>query len=143
MAGIAVLKDNVRLYLGTTTLSLADKMSNIASIGDIGGGEVEEIDVTTIDSMAKEYVPGFSDSGSFDIVQNITDDEYVKVKAWADANAKLKCGVVFKDAPDCNLGFDCFIKSYKLTGIAVSGTLQISITVRISGAISTFTEPTT
>ena len=64
MAGIAVLKDNVRLYLGTTTLSLADKMTNISSIGDIGGGEVEEIDVTTIDSMAKEYVPGFSDSGS-------------------------------------------------------------------------------
>ena len=141
MAGIAVLKDNVKLYLGSTTLTTSDKMSNIASIGDIGGGEVEEIDVTTIDSQAKEYVPGFADSGSFDIVQNVTDDEYVKVKAWADAGSVLKCGVVFVDAPQCNLGFDCFIKSYKLTGISVGGTLQISMTVRISGAITTFVEP--
>lgn len=141
MAGIAVLKDNVRLYLGTTTLTAADKIKNLVSIGDIGGGEVEEIDVTTIDSAAKEYVPGFADTGSVDVVQNITDNEYVKVKAWADANATLTGGIAFKDAGDCNIGFSCFVKSFKITGISVGGTLQVSYTLRLSGALTTFAEP--
>ena len=145
MAGIAVLKDNVRLYLAPkgSPLMLADKLANISSIGDIGGGETEEIDVTTIDSMAKEFVPGFSDSGSVDIVQNVTSDEYVTIKTWATANTMLRCGVAFKDAPQCNTGFDCFVKSFSLTGMNVGGTLQVNLSLRVSGAIEDFTEPTT
>ena len=93
MAGIATLKDNVRLYIGeSAVLTKTNKIGNISSIGDIGG-EAEEIDTTTIDSMAKEFENGFEDNGSLEVTQNITDDEYTTMDAWKKAGTMLYWGL--------------------------------------------------
>ena len=131
MAGIATLKDNVRLYIGeSAVLTKANKIGNISSIGDIGG-EAEEIDTTTIDSMAKEFENGFEDNGSLEITQNITDDEYTTMDAWKKAGTQI-----------LGLKGQGVVKSVKLTGISVGGLLQAVASIRLSGAIATdFTEP--
>ena len=145
MAGIATLKDNVRLYIGeSAALTKTDKIGNISSIGDIGG-EAEEIDTTTIDSMAKEFENGFEDNGSLEITQNITDDEYTKMDAWKKAGTMLYWGLSTHNKSGTQiLGLkgQGVVKSAKLTGISVGGLLQCVASIRLSGAIATdFTEP--
>ena len=145
MAGIATLKDNVRLYSGeSSALTKTDKIGNISSIGDIGG-EAEEIDTTTIDSMAKEFENGFEDNGSLEITQNITDDEYTKMDAWKKAGTMLYWGLSTHNKAGTQifgLKGQGVVKSAKLTGISVGGLLQCVASIRLSGAIATdFTEP--
>ena len=145
MAGIATLKDNVRLYIGeSAVLTKTDKIGNISSIGDIGG-EAEEIDTTTIDSMAKEFENGFEDNGSLEITQNITDDEYTKMDAWKKAGTMLYWGLSTHNKAGTQifgLKGQGVVKSAKLTGISVGGLLQCVASIRLSGAIATdFTEP--
>ena len=145
MAGIVTLKDSVRLYIGeTAVLTKANKIGNISSIGDIGG-EAEEIDTTTIDSMAKEFENGFEDNGSLEITQNITDDEYTQMDAWKKAGTMLHWGLsTHNKAGTQILGLkgQGIVKSVKLTGISVGGLLQAVTSIRLSGVIATdFTEP--
>jgi hypothetical protein len=145
MAGIATLKDNVRLYIGETeTLTAENKISNINSIGDIGG-EAEEIDTTTIDSIAKEFENGFEDNGSLEVTQNITDDEYAKMDTWKKAGTMLHWGLsTHNKAGEQILGLrgKGVVKSAKLTGISVGGLLQCVASIRLSGAIETdFVDP--
>ena len=145
MAGIATLKDNVRLYIGeTAVLTKANKIGNINQIGDIGG-EAEEIDTTTIDSMAKEFENGFEDNGSLEVTQNITDDEYTTMDAWKKAGTMLYWGLSTHNKSGTQiLGLkgQGVVKSVKLTGISVGGLLQAVTSIRLSGAIATdFTEP--
>lgn len=145
MAGIATLKDNVRLYIGeAAVLTKANKIGNISSIGDIGG-EAEEIDTTTIDSMAKEFENGFEDNGSLEITQNITDNEYTKMNDWKKAGTTVYWGLsTHNKAGTQILGLkgQGIVKSVKLTGISVGGLLQAVTSIRLSGEIATdFTEP--
>ena len=145
MAGIATLKDNVRLYIGEASdLKIADKLGNISSIGDIGG-EAEEIDTTTIDSTAKEFELGFEDNGSLEVTQNITDNEYTKMNTWKNSNKTVYWGLsTHNKNGDQILGLkgQGIVKSVKLTGISVGGLLQAVTSIRVTGAISAeFTEP--
>ena len=145
MAGIATLKDNVRLYIGeTAALTKANKIGNISQIGDIGG-EAEEIDTTTIDSMAKEFENGFEDNGSLEVTQNITDNEYTKMNDWKKSGTMLHWGLSTHNKTGTQiLGLkgQGVVKSVKLTGISVGGLLQAVTSIRLSGAIATdFTEP--
>lgn len=145
MAGIATLKDNVRLYIGeAAVLTAENKIGNISSIGDIGG-EAEEIDTTTIDSMAKEFENGFEDNGSLEVTQNITDDEYAKMDAWKKAGKMLHWGLSThnkKGEQILGLKGQGVVKSVKLTGISVGGLLQCVASIRLSGEITTdFTDP--
>lgn len=145
MAGIATLKDNVRLYIGETESLVAEnKIGNISSIGDIGG-EAEEIDTTTIDSMAKEFENGFEDNGSLEVTQNITDDEYTKMNDWKKSGVMLNWGLsTFNKKGKQILGLkgQGIVKSVKLTGISVGGLLQAVTSIRLSGEIGTdFTDP--
>lgn len=146
MAGIATLKNNVRLYIGETESLVAEnKIGNISSIGDIGG-EAEEIDTTTIDSMAKEFENGFEDNGSLEVTQNITDDEYTKMDAWKKSGVTLNWGLsTFNKKGKQILGLkgQGIVKSVKLTGISVGGLLQAVTSIRLSGEIGTdFKDPT-
>ena len=145
MAGIATLKDNVRLYIGeSAVLTKANKIGNISQIGDIGG-EAEEIDTTTIDSMAKEFENGFEDNGSLEVTQNITDNEYTKMAEWKKSGTMLYWGLSTHNKTGTQiLGLkgQGVVKSVKLTGISVGGLLQAVTSVRLSGAIATdFTGP--
>lgn len=147
MAGIATLKDNVKLFIweGTGTVAWANKIGNIVSIGDIGG-EAEEIDTTSIDSLAKEFVTGFEDNGTLELTQNITDDEFTVMDGYKKAGTMLKWGIsVTGRTGTAVLGIsgEGVVKSCKLTGISVGGLLQAVTSIRLSGDIgTTFTAPT-
>lgn len=147
MAGIAVLKDNTRFFLGKQeTLTAEDKVANVASIGDIGG-EAEEIETTTIDSDAKEFENGFEDYGTFDLTINITNDEYAVMDGYKKSGEKMYWGLSVlnksKTAQVLGVKGQGTVKSVKLTGISVGGLLQAVTSIRVSGETATdFVDPT-
>lgn len=151
MAGIAVLKDSCRMYLGEDKtvdvdrpLVLKDKVTSITTIGEVGA-EAEDIDTTALDSMAKESEPGFDDWGSVSVEQNITKDEYSKMNAWRKGKNTLKFGIIAENKekkPVLSLSGKCFIKSCKWGGATVGGLLTCTSDIRFTGEIlDTFVEP--
>ena len=146
MAGIATMKDNVRLFIWDEDkeVTAADKMGNITQIGDVGA-EAEDIDVTTIDSLAREYENGFDDSGSVDITQNITTTESSYRASRQTNGDDVNWGIsAFNKKGEQIIGLrgKGMIKSAKLTGISVGGLLQCNSSLRINGAIdNTFVDP--
>lgn len=146
MAGIAVQKDNTRLFVGPRGESLTEvnKMGNVASVGDVGG-EIEEIDTTTIDSMAKEYEVGFEDNGTVEITQNLTSNEYSAMKNYKDNNEDLVWAISSFDKKGeqvIGLTGNGVISGLTLTGIGFGELLQVVTTIRVSGAINNdFVDP--
>lgn len=147
MAGIAIIKDSFRLYLGAdaiTELKLADKLSNLVSVGEIGA-DAEEIDTTCIDSQAKESAGGFDDYGSISIEQNITSTEYTKLRTLRDSKKEVKWAVFADDVDGATVykeGGKCYVKSVKNGGASVGGLLKVTAELRIVGATTIdITEP--
>lgn len=147
MAGIATMKNNFRLYIWDEdkTVAAADRVGNISQLGDVGG-EAEDIDVTTLESMAKEYINGFDDNGTLDITQNMTSNEYVTMDVRKKSGKILNWGIsVFNNQRTkqiLGLQGKGIIKSAKLTGISVGGLLQVVSSLRVNGVINNdFVDP--
>lgn len=146
MAGIAVMKDNTRFYLWDDGVQVAanHKVGNITQIGDVGG-EAEDIDTTTIESKAREYVNGFDDNGTIDLTQNVTENEYTTMAVLKDAGLEMNWGISSFDKTGkqvIGLRGRGTVKSARLTGISVGGLLQATSSVRVSGAIENdFVDP--
>jgi hypothetical protein len=147
MAAVISIKDSVQLYIGEgETLKLTDAIGNKASIGDIGGDGAEEIDVTSMESEAKEYELGYEDYGSFDVTQFLNSDEYAKMATLKESGTNIKWGVLINNkAGEKVLGLQGAgkVKGVKLTGLSVGSAVQVVTTVRCSGAVtSDFELPT-
>lgn len=147
MAGIATMKNNFRLYIWDEdkTVAAADRVGHISQLGDVGG-EAEDIDVTTLESMAKEYINGFDDNGTLDITQNMTSNEYVTMDVRKKSGKILNWGIsVFNNQRTkqiLGLQGKGIIKSAKLTGISVGGLLQVVSSLRVNGVINNdFVDP--
>lgn len=146
MAGIVVQKDNTRLFIWKAgeVVGAGDKVGNITNIGDVGG-ETEDIDTTTIESLAREYENGFDDNGTVDITQNVTQNEYVTMDTLKKNGDDIEWGISsFNKAGAQVIGLHGAgqIKSAVLTGISVSGLLQVNSSIRVSGEIdNTFVDP--
>lgn len=137
MASIVTMKDNVRLFIWDEgqNVTAADKVGNITQIGDFGG-ETEDIDVTTIESSAREYANGFDDNGTVDVTQNVTTNEYSTMNARKNSGIEFNFGVSVFDKEDnqvIGIQGKAIIKSVKLTGISVGGLLQVVSSLRING----------
>ena len=148
MAGIATMKNNFRLYIWDEDkeVTAEDRVGHISQLGDVGG-EAEDIDVTTLESMAKEYINGFDDNGTLDITQNMTSNEYVTMDVRKKSGKTLNWGIsVFNNQRTkqiLGLHGKGIIKSAKLTGISVGGLLQVVSSLRVSGAVeNNFIDPT-
>lgn len=114
------------------------KVSNASSVGELGG-EAEDIDVTTLDSEAKENETGFIDNGTQDITINIVDKTaYTNLKKWQDTGANLLiCQVRYSKSGKllaANL-YQGIVKNATLTEASVGGLNQVNASVQVSGAI--------
>lgn len=146
MAAIVTMKDNVRLFIWDKggTVTSGDKVGNITQLGDVGG-ETEDIDVTTIESLAREYENGFDDNGTVDITQNMTSNEYTYMASRKNNGDDIEWGISAfnkKGVQVIGLHGEGMIKSAKLTGISVGGLLQCTSAIRVNGAIDmAFVDP--
>lgn len=111
--------------------------TNIANMKDFSGfdGSASEIDVTNLDSTAKEFRLGLTDPGQFTI--NIDYDS--SNAGHVALRAKQVSGVLsnFKlTLPNTNVvTFNGFVKKFSLAG-GVDAVAKTSCDIRISGAVT-------
>ena len=144
ITGIAVLKDNTRVYLaeaeGFTAFTADDKVTRATSIGE-SGSEAEEIDTTAIDSEAKESVAGFESSPDLTVSMQVTDPVITsKYRAWQADGAILVMGIITDNAATTapNVIYDqqaskCWVKSVKTSERSLNGVFTVSLVFKISG----------
>lgn len=140
MAGIVQMKDNVRFFLWTgAAVQATDKLGNLVSIGEVGG-EAESIDTTTLESMAKESEVGFTDNGTIPLVQNLTANEYNKMRSLMDNGTVFNFGMSVWDRKTksqvIGLQQKGIVTSLKLSEASVGSLMQVNTTITISGAIN-------
>lgn len=135
MAGIVARNNNVRLYLAPIeeTMDRSHKITHVVSIGEITE-EAEEIDVTTLDSLGPETIDGDESPIDISIVQNVTQDEYSKMRTWRKQQTPLQFGLVVEDNSGfkvINLRGEGRIRSVSLSGMERNGLIQVTSILRV------------
>ena len=139
-----VTANTFAVYIDTTALTItasgtatSTTFTNVANLKDFSGfdGAASEIDITNLDSTAKEFRLGITDPGQFTI--NI---DYDNTNAGHVAlRAKQVSGVLsnFKlTLPNSNIiTFNGFVKKFSLAG-GVDALAKTACDIRISGAIT-------
>jgi hypothetical protein len=116
------------------------ELCNITSV-DYGGETTDEIDVTTLCSEAREFIPGFTDSGTITLNGNYLPG-YAGQKQLQALKAAKDVGNFKITIPDDGLGNGAVYQYFKasVTGItpalAVGAAVTFSATLRISGEIT-------
>jgi hypothetical protein len=115
-------------------------LCNITTVG-YGGETTDEIDVTTLCSAAREFIPGFSDSGSMTLEGNYLPgyEAQKRLQALKAAKQVGNFKIVFIDDGLGNGPVTQYFKA-SVTGItpalAVGAAVTFSATLRISGEIT-------
>lgn len=96
-----------------------------------------DIDVTNLQSVAKEYRVGLKDPGEFTVDVNFNPwDDLGQKEAWAalDSATPRKVKLTFPGTPEKSLSFDAIVKGFESTG-APDDKADGTITFRITGDV--------
>ena len=112
--------------------------ATIANVKSWSGPSTEnpEIDVTTLQSTAKEFVGGLVDYGELTLELNFDPNNASHQQLFADMEASPPTvtgwRIQFVD-PTINYYWSAFVKSFSISG-EVDGVISGSLTLRLSGA---------
>lgn len=136
---MAVIKSQkTALYLGAGTAS-PETFVKVGGITDIGAPEssTTEIDITDLESNAKEFVAGLKDFGSI-TMQLKYDPTLAPVKdieGLADTGAVRNWQIRYSDGKT-KKSFSAFVKSFNPSA-AVDSIVKGPLTLRITGPVTT------
>jgi len=119
--------------------SSPESFTTIAEITDFDGpsGSASEIDVSSFDSTAKEFLIGLKDEGQFTFSCNLVPDDTSQSGLRDDRdNRDLRnFQITLTDSPATTLDFAAYVMSFATSG-SVDAAITASITLRISGAVT-------
>lgn len=114
-------------------------LSSVAEVSNFDGfdGQASEIDVTNLQSLAKEYLIGLQDFGTanFDLFLRNADAGQVALRAAKESAAAKIFAVTLSDATVA--AFVGFVKSFSASGSA-DGAVAGKTSIRITGAPAWF-----
>ena len=119
----------------------ATTYTDVTTGGELGG-ERGDIDITTLDSGSKEYIPGMSDAGELALEMLATVSNYSSLETDYNARTVSTYAVTFPlgtVGANMDKKFTGYLKSCKITGIEPDGVLKIAATVKVSGCLKAFT----
>ena len=101
------------------------------------GGSASVIDVTTLQSLAKEKRMGLQDEGQFTFQMNLDPSDVQQAGLRTDrANRTLRnFRLRLTDVSNTTLLFSAFVLEFKING-AVDQVVKASVTLEISGAVT-------
>lgn len=111
-------------------------VGSLTSIGEIGV-EIEEIDITTLDSPngAKEFMSGDMDAGELSLagyIKSSTDESTVtKMMSLISSGSTESWEIVFPSG--AKWSFNAFVKSFKTAEATTDGLVGFSASLRVSG----------
>lgn len=135
---------------GNTDLFMAEGLDTELKITDryrcLSVGEqtydIDEVDVTDLDSTAKDSDAGLGDEGSIAVVQRITKDELAKQRALKGKYVSFGLAARNKeDVAVVGLGGNGWVKTVAFNGFTVGGLLEVTTTIRIKGSLGEFVPP--
>lgn len=122
---------------GTASPSVFTKVVNVTSV-DESGVTIDQIDVTNLDSTAKEYVPGMPDYGTVTFQINYDPDEATHQTldglAQAQANATRDWRITESGggSPGTRTQFKGFVQSFQKSR-AVNNVVKATATIKKTG----------
>lgn len=129
---------SVVFWSTTTAMSTAQTVSDVTSIGgvNISAGK---IDITTLQSTAKESMIGLRDSGdvTLDMIFNSTDAGQIALRTDMASRAKRRLAIKLVDATTTLYHAEGYCTNWALSG-SVDNALKLSATVGLTGPV-TFT----
>lgn len=110
----------------------------VANVKSFSGPSAEnpEIDVTTLASLAKEFIGGLVDYGELTMELNFDPDDSTHQQIFADQEASPPTVTGWRITfvnPTINYTWSAFVKSFSING-EVDNPLTGSLTLRLSGA---------
>lgn len=135
MASTATKSQGTQLYISNGTNWL--QVKNIKNVDGLDGGTSTDIDVTNLDSTAKEYVQGLVDSGelSLGLDWDWTDAGQLECED-SRLNSELKKFYVKVNASTPQyVSFSGTVKSFPKNS-AVDSVWNSTMSIRVSGSIS-------
>lgn len=111
-------------------------VGGIRSITGIGSGTASEIDITTLDSTAKEFAQGLRDFGSIEVDLVRDQDDLGQVEMYNSmATQSTETIVITLPTSTANVAtFQGFVQSLS-SDIAADGVVMGKAKIRITGAV--------
>lgn len=109
----------------------------------IGGpdGSSSEIDVTTLDSLAKEIAMGLKDEGSISLefIHNPSHAQHLGLRTDRGSGStkptKRNFQLVMTDSPATTWSFAAYVQQFSI-GNAVDDVQRLSVTLRVTGEVT-------
>lgn len=127
---------------GAGTLFQARISGTYTTIGQrtsISGPElsISTLEVTDLDSLAREYRPLLPDSGKITMKAwyDPNDSTMTTLQGWVLAPAVQQWKLVFNSSPARNATFDGFLTKFNLSGMEVDGYVEVDIEIQITGNV--------
>ncbi len=113
----------------------------VKGIRDISGfdGEASDIDASTLDSLAKEYLTGLADNGRISLSGNRLHDDpgQTIIQTSKDARTQLDYRITFSDGVTATFKGNAKSRTFSAS---VDALLAFDASIKISGAV-TFANP--
>ncbi len=127
---------NAKLGVGSKFLWNTIKVNDVKSIAGIPLDN-PEVDVTDLDSLAKEYIAGLKDYGTFDIEGHYVPSDAGQTALLADAQTGVvrTCSVELSTL-GVTYTFNAFIKTFTFGEATPEDPIRFTATIRITGDVS-------
>lgn len=142
---MAFVVQGTEIFWSTSTAASTATSCQVGEITNFSGpgGSSPEIDVTNINSVAKEFLIGLMDYGevSFGVNLSLSDTAQVALRTdcVAATKPKRKCVIKFNDstsdAARTKAIFDAYGKTFSITG-NVDDAVRANLAIRVSGAVT-------
>ncbi len=134
---LAVLGKNATLQLGSgASPQVYTTIAEVLRCGPIGSTN-PEVDVTNLDSTAKEFIAGLAEGNNveFDVnfIANNTEQSSLRTSQASGSTVNLR--MVWQTSPIQNAQFDLVLLTFEISETTPDAQVMASISGRISGSI--------
>lgn len=120
-------------------LASPEVYTEIAQVVSISGpdGSASEIDVTALDSTAKEFLMGLPDEGNvtFEVIHDPSDTQHDQLRTARAAQTESHFSIRLSDSPQTQYNFNGYIVGFAMS-LGTDDAVKASYTVRITGSVT-------
>lgn len=134
----AVLGSGATLQLGSgASPQVYTTIAEVLRCGPIGSTN-PEVDVTNLDSTAKEYVAGLADGSTvdFDVNWLVAEASVLSIRSSQAAGSTINLRMVWQTSPNTNAQFDLVLLTFEMGETTPDAQVTASISGRITGSIA-------
>ena len=134
----AVLGKNATLQLGSgASPQVYTTIAEVLRCGPIGSTN-PEVDVTNLDSTAKEFIAGLAEGNTvdFDVNWLVANTQQTSLRTSQASGSTVNFRMVWQTSPNTSAAFDLVLLTFEIGETTAEAQVSASISGRISGSIA-------